>query len=501
MFADEYAEAEQDPYVLAMRERSERAGDQFTIVDEPIRNTFLTNKKFGEVTYATSKNNKINFEYRKRGMLKKSRFTEEELENQDDEISAGQLYQDMKRIDDSQVTIENMTGEIELIEKFEDMNLNPKLFVNVKKRYVTRPSTIQRYAFPLIRDTQRNLICRAPTGSGKTAAFLIPLIQCILKAKENTKQKEINYTLPHAIIISPTRELALQLAKDASIFCQSTSVGVTFSIGEVADDFRYRGLNGVDILIGTPGRLEAMFFQNRAICERLRREMLKATNGKSRMLMFSATSDKERDDELAPNPVILKIGDEQLPVLSVFQKFVEVVVDGQYRLDKTQVFVSRRRQADALAIDLLKAGYLATSTNGAIPMDVRNKTLQQFKRGEIDIIVCTNVLARGVNIPNVSLVINYNLPQAGLVYPTEYIHRLGRTGRMGNPGVASLTENETWSLPSSWLNTLRSAENQYLSLWKSVSTMKWTVSKRNGLRTVVEKPSKTTRTTLYLTGL
>ncbi|CAD5225221.1 unnamed protein product [Bursaphelenchus okinawaensis] len=496
MYADEYADAEQDPYVLAMRERSERAGDQFDIVDRPMPS--FGQRKLGVADYATSRNNRINFEYRKKGMLKKSRFTEEELDNQDDEIKAGQLYQDMKQIDDSQVTIDNFTGEFELIETFEDMALDPKLFANVKKRYVTRPSTIQRYAYPFIRDTPRNLICRAPTGSGKTASFLIPLIQNIIKNKKATKQGT-NFNLPQVIIMSPTRELALQLAKDASILCQGTSVGVTFSIGEVVDDVRDRGQNGVDILIGTPGRLEAMFFQNatgkyslskamyfvvdeadrltseytfRAICERLRREMLKATNGRSRMLMYSATSDKDRDDELAANPVILKIGDEQLPVLSVVQKFVEVrrastfysekeftnsrrptlyhprdalhailkgrrrLVDGKYRLDKTLVFVSRRRQADALAIDLLKAGYQATSTNGAIPMQVRNKTIEQFKRGEIDIIVCTNVLARGVNIPNVSLVINYNLPQAGLVYPTEYIHRLGRTGRMGNPGAA-----------------------------------------------------------------
>ncbi|CAD5218111.1 unnamed protein product [Bursaphelenchus okinawaensis] len=499
MYDDEYTKDEEDPYVLDIREKSQRAGDQFNIVDEPEHSTLLAYKKIGEISYATSKNNKINFEHRKRGIMKKSRFTEEELDNKDDEIIAGQLYQDMKRIDDSQVTIENIQGDIELIEEFEDMDLDPKLLANVKKRYVTRPSTIQRYAYPLIRDTDRNLICRAPTGSGKTAAFLIPLIQCIVKSKEKNKHKDVNYTLPYAIIISHTRELALQLAKDASIFCQGTSVGVTFSIGEVADDYRDRGKNGVDILIGTPGRLEAMFFQNetgkyslrkakffvideadrltseytfRAICGRLRREMLKATNGKSRIMMFSATSDKDRDDELAANAVLLNIGDEQLPVLSVVQKFVEVrrasmyytkreftgstkptlyhprdvlhvilqsrrkLVDGKYRLDKTLLFVSKRRQADALAIDLMKAGYQAISTNGAIPMNVRNKTLEQFKRGEIDIIVCTNVLARGVNIPNVSLVVNYNLPQAGLVYPTEYIHRLGRTGRMGNPGAA-----------------------------------------------------------------
>ncbi|CAD5225332.1 unnamed protein product [Bursaphelenchus xylophilus] len=492
---------ELDPYVKFRMQQLEApeegtAHDEFDIREENAIRMVGGQRK--DLFYATSHANKKNLEQRRRGVIKKSRFEDHELDNADDVIEAGELYHDMKMIDDKNVVVKNFNGQFNLIDSFNDMELDKKLDDNVKKRYKA-PSTIQRYAYPLIRETDRNLICRAPTGSGKTAAFLIPLIQSIIEIKK--KDGTItNYQNPYAIILCHTRELALQLAKDAAIFTRGTPVGITFLIGEVMEDLRDREAKvGADIIIGTPGKLERTFFQDRnggrfslsktayfiadeadrlageytfrSIVVRFRREILKATHGKSRLFMFSATSEEERDEVLAPNAVILEVGDATMPVLSVVQKFVEVrksgfryaeeefinrkpelyhprdllhailrrrskLVDGVPRVDKTLVFVSKRRQADALAINLMQNGYLAISTNGSIPMNVRNETIESFKKGEIDIIVCTNVLARGINLPNVSLVINYNLPQAGLVYPTEYIHRLGRTGRMGNAGAA-----------------------------------------------------------------
>ncbi|KAI6243469.1 RNA helicase [Aphelenchoides fujianensis] len=402
-------------------------------------------------------------------------------------------------------------GDVEVppVLTFEEMPLAEPLRAAVRHRYaasrtdetdwgtVATPTAVQCHVIPHLLSANRgDLLVRAPTGGGKTAAFLLPLIQRVHEAKrrllewDDEEWARANEDRPLAFVLTPTRELAIQIVKEANALVQGTDVRVCFAIGELNRAENVRQLKrGCDLVVGTMGRLVDFFFADgpeRVLhtdglqfvvldefdrlaelpdwreFERVVVRMREKTPD-CRVLAFSATATPADHLRLPRDPTIVCVGADY-PPLCVVQKFVDVsearfagpngtkvrgakmdyllawlrvktrVEDGQKRLPRTLVFVRTRRQADAAAIRLLREGWRALSVHGGRSTAQRVHTVQRFKDAHFDVLVTTDLVARGLNVPDVACVLNFDLPTAR-GRAADYVHRCGRTGRMGNPGV------------------------------------------------------------------
>jgi ATP-dependent RNA helicase RhlB len=305
---------------------------------------------------------------------------------------------------------------------------------------------------------------QAQTGTGKTAAFLVAMYSNLLR-KDPPADRPVN--APRALIIAPTRELAVQIHHDAEILGQYTGFSLGLAFGGVDYDKQRRILeDGVDVLIGTPGRLIDFYkqrvFDLRAIqvvildeADRmfdlgfitdiryiLRR--LPAPDQRLNML-FSATL-AQRVLELAfehmNDPELVRIEPDKMTVDSVRQVVYYPSMDEKPRLlvgllrqmdpHRTMVFVNTRRGADELEALLKANGFNAQAMSGDVPQTKRLRMIRDFHSGELAILIGTDVASRGLHIPDVSHVFNYDLPQD----PEDYVHRIGRTARAGAEGDA-----------------------------------------------------------------
>jgi ATP-dependent RNA helicase RhlB len=305
---------------------------------------------------------------------------------------------------------------------------------------------------------------QAQTGTGKTAAFLVAMYSNLLR-KDPPADRPVN--APRALIIAPTRELAVQIHHDAEILGQYTGLTLGLAFGGVDYDKQRRILeDGVDVLIGTPGRLIDFYkqrvFDLRAIqvvildeADRmfdlgfitdiryiLRR--LPAPDQRLNML-FSATL-AQRVLELAfehmNDPELVRIEPDKMTVDRVRQVVYYPSMDEKPRLlvgllrqmdpHRTMVFVNTRRGADELEALLKANGFNAQAMSGDVPQTKRLRMIRDFHSGELAILIGTDVASRGLHIPDVSHVFNYDLPQD----PEDYVHRIGRTARAGAEGDA-----------------------------------------------------------------
>jgi ATP-dependent RNA helicase RhlB len=305
---------------------------------------------------------------------------------------------------------------------------------------------------------------QAQTGTGKTAAFLIALYAALLR-REVPPTRRTN--APRALIIAPTRELAVQIHHDAEILGQYTGLSLGLAFGGVDYEKQRRELEqGVDVLMGTPGRL-IDFYKQRVIdlnsvqvlvldeADRMFdlgfisdiRYILRRlpAPGERLNMLFSATL-SQRVLELAfehmNDPELVQIEPEKLTVDRVRQVMYFPSMEEKPRLlvgllrsmdpTRTMVFVNRRTAADHLANLLRANGFNAEAISGDVPQRKRLRMLQDFHRGELAILIGTDVASRGLHIPDVSHVFNYDLPQD----PEDYVHRIGRTARAGAEGEA-----------------------------------------------------------------
>lgn len=373
-----------------------------------------------------------------------------------------------------------------------------------------RPSPIQMQAIP-IGFERRDIIGIAETGSGKTAAFMIPMIAYLYDLPPTMISRTGEHG-PLALIMAPTRELALQIEQEAIKLCRYTSVGLpdkqhpikTLSVvgGQSIEDQAFKLREGVDIIIGTPGRLmdclenhylvlnqcnyvvldEAdrmidMGFEPQVVAvlenmgsllkseneEEMEQQISLAVAGKDHRFrvttMFSATMPPEVErlaKTFLRHPAIVKIGDEDsgknkridqrvmflragkkkaklLELLSTIlssqpKSRKEKSVDGQ----KVIVFVNIKKECDVVAKTVSNEGFRCTILHGGKSQDQREESLQGFREGFCDVLVATDVAGRGLDIPDVTHVINYDLPSK----IQNYCHRIGRTGRAGKDGVA-----------------------------------------------------------------
>ena len=346
---------------------------------------------------------------------------------------------------------------------FSSFDLHPQMLAGLESAGFTRCTPIQALTLP-ISLTGRDVAGQAQTGTGKTLAFLITLVQRLMTRPALANRGPAD---PRAMILAPTRELAIQIHKDAEKFC--AGLGLKFALiygGVDYDKQRTQLTSGCDVIIATPGRLidyvrqgvvhlhacevcildEADRMFDLGFIKDLRFLLRKLPNREERQtLMFSATL-SHRVLELAyehmnePEKVIVEAetitaarvrqvvyfpsNDEKLPLLIGLLSRTEA--------NRTMVFVNTKAWVERVGRTLERAGYRVGVLSGDVPQKKRQSLLTRFQKGELEILVATDVAARGLHIDAVSHVYNFDLPFDA----EDYVHRIGRTARLGMEGDA-----------------------------------------------------------------
>ncbi|MCD9638977.1 DEAD-box ATP-dependent RNA helicase 37 [Datura stramonium] len=390
------------------------------------------------------------------------------------------------------------------VNTFAEIDLGEAVNLNIRRCKYVKPTPVQRYAIP-ISLAGRDLMACAQTGSGKTAAFCFPIISGIMRGNFPQRPRGVRTVFPLALILSPTRELSMQIHEEAKKFSYQTGVRVVVAYGGAPINQQLRELErGVDILVATPGRLVDLLERAKVSLQMIRylaldeadrmldmgfepqirrivEQMDMPPPGERQTMLFSATFPKEiqrlASDFLA-NYIFLAVGRVGSSTDLIVQR-VEFVHDGDKRshlMDLlhaqmangihgkhalTLVFVETKKGADALEHWLCINGFPATAIHGDRTQQEREQALRTFKRGDTPILVATDVAARGLDIPHVSHVINFDLPND----IDDYVHRIGRTGRAGNTGLATAFFNEGNLSMAKPLADLMQEANQEVPEW------------------------------------
>ena len=340
------------------------------------------------------------------------------------------------------------------MQKFEDLGLSTELLNALSKKGFEEPSEIQRLVIPELLKERTHLIGQAQTGTGKTAAFSIPILETI-DADKTVK----------ALILAPTRELANQVADEIYSLKGKKDIKVLAVYGGASIEQQIKNLKkGVDIVVGTPGRVmdlmrkkilkvdnldyfvldEADEMLNMGFLEDIEL-ILEKTNDEKKMLFFSATMPKAILDiakRFMVNYKMLKVEKKELTTNLTEQIYYEVKQEDKFEalsrvLDYEQdfygiVFCRTKSEVDDVTNRLKARNYDAECIHGDITQGLRQKALDLFKKKVLTILVATDVAARGIDVSNLTHVINYSIPQEA----ESYVHRIGRTGRAGHKGIA-----------------------------------------------------------------
>ncbi|XP_018318686.1 ATP-dependent RNA helicase vasa [Agrilus planipennis] len=354
------------------------------------------------------------------------------------------------------------------IQSFEEAGLRQLLIDNVRKSGYTKPTPIQKYALPIIL-AKRDLMACAQTGSGKTAAFLLPIVHTLIAEPEELVADGTSCS-PQVVIISPTRELTIQIYEEARKFAHNSIIKVVVAYGGTSVGYQKDRMKmGCHILVATPGRMNDFvkrgslsFSATRFVVldeadrmldmgflpevEHMMEHQSMVPTGTRQTLMFSATFPEEIQRLAAKfldNYIFVAVGivggactdvDQRFYQVDKFKKRDKLVeILQEEGSEKTLVFVETKRNADFIALFLCENDFKTTSIHGDRLQRQREEALRDFKTGFRNILVATGVAARGLDIKNVKHVINYDLPKS----IDEYVHRIGRTGRVGNRGKAT----------------------------------------------------------------
>ncbi|CAI5772432.1 ATP-dependent RNA helicase DDX3X isoform X4 [Podarcis raffonei] len=369
------------------------------------------------------------------------------------------------------------------IESFSDVDMGEIIMGNIELTRYTRPTPVQKYAIPIIKD-KRDLMACAQTGSGKTAAFLLPILSQIytdgpgdaLRAMKENGRYGRRKQYPISLVLAPTRELAVQIYEEARKFAYRSKVRPCVVYGGADIGQQIRDLErGCHLLVATPGRLVDMMERGKIgldFCKylvldeadrmldmgfepQIRRIVEQDTmppKGVRQTMMFSATFPKEIQmlaRDFLEEYIFLAVGRVGSTSENITQKVVWVeesdkrsflldLLNATGKDSLTLVFVETKKGADSLEDFLYHEGYACTSIHGDRSQRDREEALHQFRSGRSPILVATAVAARGLDISNVKHVINFDLPSD----IEEYVHRIGRTGRVGNLGLATSFFNE-----------------------------------------------------------
>ena len=342
---------------------------------------------------------------------------------------------------------------------FKELNVIEPVLKAISEAGYEKPTEIQENSIPVVLKGRDILGC-AQTGTGKTAAFAIPIIQNIVTAKGNSKERSIK-----ALIVAPTRELAIQIEENFTIYAKYLDIKNTVIFGGVNQTSQVRKINaGVDVLVATPGRLLDLVNQRHIDLSNVKyfvldeadrmldmgmihdvKKIISKLPKERQNLLFSATMPKEVTklvNSILKNPVKVEVQ----PVSST----AEIISQGVYFVPKKNkksllihllkdesiksviVFSRTKHGANKIAKDLEKAGIQSAAIHGNKSQNQRQLALNNFKEGNIRVLVATDIAARGIDIDELSHVINYDLPDVA----ETYVHRIGRTGRAGASGVA-----------------------------------------------------------------
>ncbi|MEM7110905.1 MAG: DEAD/DEAH box helicase [Chloroflexota bacterium] len=350
---------------------------------------------------------------------------------------------------------------------FSDLNLHPQLVQAVTELGYEEPTPIQARVIPVML-TGQDIIGQAQTGTGKTAAFALPILQTITPGAGHVQ----------ALVVAPTRELALQVAHATYEYGKHTEARVLSIYGGQPYGRQINRLKkrNVDIVVGTPGRLIDLIKQKALDLSQIQtlvmdeademlsmgfvedmETILKETPDERQTTLFSATLPPEirrLADTYLTNPETILIKKKQLTVDTVEQRYYlvneEDKLAGLTRLFEVEpitsalIFARTRVGTAELANELSVRGFPAEALNGDLSQDAREHTLNRFRRSQIKVLVATDVAARGLDIDDISHVFNFDLP----LDPEVYVHRIGRTGRAGKTGtaVSFATPKEMWRL-------------------------------------------------------
>jgi ATP-dependent RNA helicase RhlE len=342
---------------------------------------------------------------------------------------------------------------------FSDLGLSSTLLIQLEKAGYTQPTPIQAQAIPILLDGH-DLLGIAQTGTGKTAAFALPILQQLLSDRKMPTPRQTR-----VLVLSPTRELASQIAESFQQYSRGTGLQIATIYGGSKYGPQYKALNGgLDILVATPGRLVDHIEQKTIDLSTVEffvldeadqmldlgfvkpiRQIASRMRGKRQNLFFSATMPKEIGvlaSELLVAPKKVEITPEATTAERVEQSviFIEAVrkrallteLYAEDKLSRTLVFTRTKRSADKVAAYLQAGGIEAAAIHGDKSQGQRERALQAFKAGKVRALVATDIAARGIDVDNVSHVINYELPNVS----EAYVHRIGRTARAGKSGIS-----------------------------------------------------------------
>ena len=350
---------------------------------------------------------------------------------------------------------------------FEDLKLIPSILKALKYQNYATPTAIQAQSIPLILQGE-DVLGSAQTGTGKTAAFAIPIIQHLCKVKQNLKGKRKILSL----VVTPTRELAIQIGENFSAYSQYTSLKNTVIFGGVGQGPQTNVLkNGVDVLVATPGRLLDLMNQGYISLDDIKyfvldeadrmldmgfihdiKKILAQLPKKRQSLFFSATMPKnilDLSNQILNHPKKVTVN----PVSSTAESIQQYLyttnksdksslllhILNDQKIDQVLVFSRTKHGADRIVRNLRKKNIECAAIHGNKSQNQRQKALKEFKIGQINALVATDIAARGIDIDKLQYVINYDIPNE----PETYVHRIGRCGRAGEEGISiSICEPE-----------------------------------------------------------
>jgi superfamily II DNA/RNA helicase len=343
---------------------------------------------------------------------------------------------------------------------FSKLGLSDKVIAAVKAAGYTTPTAIQEQAIPHVL-ARRDVLGIAQTGTGKTAAFVLPMLTMLEHGRARAR-------IARTLIVEPTRELAAQVVESFTKYGVNHKLNVALLIGGVSfDDQDAKLMRGVDVLIATPGRLLDHFERGRLLLTGV--ELL-VIDEADRMLDMGFIPDIERICKLVPftrqtlfftatmppeiqriteqflhNPVRVEVTRAASTVATTTQKLVKSgrephdkrdtlrrLIRAAEGLKNAIIFCNRKREVAQLHRSLVRHGFSALALHGDMDQPSRTAALEEFRRGEVALLVASDVAARGLDIPDVSHVFNFDVPH----HPDDYVHRIGRTGRAGRAGAA-----------------------------------------------------------------
>jgi superfamily II DNA/RNA helicase len=340
------------------------------------------------------------------------------------------------------------------LNKFAELGLSKPILDVLEESGFVEPTPVQSATIGLILEG-KDVLASAQTGSGKTAAYALPIIERLGKPGDRAR----------ALVLVPTRELALQVTTQMKLFSAKKKLKVVTLYGGVGFEPQLRALRGkIDIIVATPGRLNDCLERRVANlgsvevtvldeADRLMdlgfmpqvRQIKHWIKEDTQTVMFSATIDQRVTriaSEFSKDPVVVKVNSERIDVESIDQQFMRVhefnkdalllKLLTEFNAESVLVFTRTKRKAGWVKERLRDASVVAEEIHGDLSQSQRERTLRKYRSGEVAVLVATDVAARGLDIPAISHVVNYDLPDS----PSDYVHRIGRTGRAGRSGTA-----------------------------------------------------------------